>query len=95
VNLVRIEGDPEAALGLRDLADAIVVWSSVDQLEGGRVSVAAYATERAMTEIEGRGFGVTVIVDEESLQARLAELRESSAREGGDDDDERESPLVG
>jgi hypothetical protein len=88
VNLVRIEGDPEAALGLRDLADAIIVWESFDQLEDGRTSVAAYVTDRAVTEIEGRGFGVTVVIDEEGLEARLAELQESSAREGGDDDEE-------
>ena len=94
MNLVRIEGDSEAALGLRDLADAILIWESFDQLEDGRVSVAAYATDRALTEIEGRGFGVTVVTDNAELEARLAELRESSGRADDDDDDE-EPPLVG
>jgi hypothetical protein len=87
VNLVRIEGDAEIAGGLGDIADAIVVWTSFDQLEDGRVSVAAYATDRALTEIEGRGLNVKVVSDNAALEARLEELLGSVGRE--------EPPLVG
>jgi hypothetical protein len=86
VNLVRVQGADEVVRGIRDMEEAIVVWTSLERLDDG-VSVAAYATDAAVTEIEGRGLTVTVVSDNAALDAQLEELLGSIGRE--------EPPVVG
>jgi hypothetical protein len=87
VRLVRIEGPEATVRGLRDVADVVLVPPSTEILDGGRISMAAYATARAVGVIEGRGATVTTVIDDAELKARFADL---DARIGTD-----EPPLVG
>jgi hypothetical protein len=74
VRLVRIEGPDETVRGLRDIADLILVSPSTEILDGGRISMAAYATGRAVALIEGRGATVRTVIDDAELKERFAEL---------------------
>ncbi len=74
MNLIHIEGAEATVLGLRDISDIILVLSSGESIPGGRIRVAAYATDRAITEIEARGVTVTVLMNNAELKAHMDEL---------------------
>lgn len=74
MKLVDIEGPEEVVRGLRDVPDIILVPTSSDILDGGRIRMSAYVTSRAATEIEARGTTLTTVIDEAELEARFAEL---------------------
>jgi hypothetical protein len=74
LNFVYIDGPAEMLLGLKDIRDIDVQLSSSEILPDGQIRVAGYATDEAIGEIQGRGATVTVIFNNEELQARTDEL---------------------
>jgi hypothetical protein len=74
LNLVFIEGSQETLVGLDDIADLILDLKSAEEGTGGNVRVGAYATDRAIGEIESRGATVTILQDNADLQATLDDL---------------------
>lgn len=74
MRLVRIEGPEETVRGVADMPDVILVRPSTDRLGDGRISMAAYASEAAVAEIESRGATVTTKISGAELEARLNEL---------------------
>jgi hypothetical protein len=74
MRLVQIEGAEEVVRGLADLPDVILVPPTTEPLGDGRISMAAYASGRAVAEIESRGATVTTKIDDAELGARLADL---------------------
>jgi hypothetical protein len=74
LNLVRIEGDEATVRELIDIPDIILVLASTDRLGGGRIRTAAYASDRAIGEIEGRGATVTTVMDNAALDGHIQEL---------------------
>jgi hypothetical protein len=65
--MIYIEGDGDTLFGLQDIPDMILELESAIDLETGQFRVAAYATDHAITEIEGRGVSVTVVLDNDAL----------------------------
>ncbi len=55
MNLIRMIGPEATVAGLSDIADLIIIESSGLTLETGDVQLSAYATDRAITEIESAG----------------------------------------
>jgi len=74
LNLILIDGTEDTLLGLQDIPDMILEFGSARALPSGQVRVAAYATDRAITEIETRGATVGMVVNNQDLQARLDDL---------------------
>lgn len=74
MNLVEIEGLEATVRELRDIPDVILVPSSTKFLDEGRIRMGAYATDRAVPEIENRGATVTTVIDNAALAARFADL---------------------
>jgi hypothetical protein len=74
MRLVQIEGTEDTVRGLTDLPDVILVPPSTELLGDGRISMAAYASGRAVAEIESRGATATTKIDDAELAARLADL---------------------
>jgi hypothetical protein len=76
MNQVKIEGPSETVRGLRDIPDLILISAHTDLLGDDRIRTAAYATDRALVEIEARGATFTITMDSEELEAHLDELFE-------------------
>lgn len=74
MNFVQIEGVESAVRRLRDLRDVILVPATTEFLGGGRIRMDAFATDRAIGEIEERGASVTVLEDNDDMRARFADL---------------------
>lgn len=76
MNFIYIDGTETTLLGLRDIPDALLQLATNETLASGQLRVAAYATDRAITEIETRGLMVTIVENNEQLQARIDNLFE-------------------
>jgi hypothetical protein len=76
MNLIQIEGPDETVRGLIDVPDMILVLVSTDRLADGRVRTAAYATDRAIGEIEARGATVERLLDNEQVDEQVAAVFE-------------------
>jgi hypothetical protein len=74
VKLVDIEGPEDVVRGLRDIPDIILVPTSSDSLDGGRLRMSACVTARAVPVIEARGATITTLFDDDETAAHFAAL---------------------
>lgn len=81
MKLVAVEGPEEVVRGLEDIPDVVLVLSTIAFLDGGRIRVSGYASERAIPLVEARNATVTTIIDEAELAARFADLDEAIGQE--------------
>lgn len=72
--MILIDGPENILRGLQDIQDLILELKTARTLSAGQFRVGAYATDRAITEIQGRGATVSIILNNEDLQARIDNL---------------------
>ena len=74
MNIIRIEGSEATVRGLADIPDLILIMNGTDTLGNGDFNTPAYATDRAIGEIQARGASVVVVADNTELEATLDDL---------------------
>jgi hypothetical protein len=74
VNLIVIEGTLEVLAGLGEIFGVIVDMDGTERLDDDNGRVGAFATDDAITEIRSRGATVSILEDNDAVEARLAKL---------------------
>jgi hypothetical protein len=72
LNLVHVDGTPEAVLAVRQRPDVTILGGQ--ELERGRARVSGYVPTEAFSDIEALGATITVVKDEATLQAQDEQL---------------------
>jgi len=74
MNFVYIDGSADLLIGLLDIPDMVLRLKGAETLEPGTLRASAYATDRAIGEVQGRGGVVTTIFNNDEMASRTAEL---------------------
>ena len=74
MNFVKVQGSAELLSDLGDIAGLDLIHKSAVELDSGDLSIAAFATDAGITDVEARGATVEIIMDAAALQAHYDEL---------------------
>jgi hypothetical protein len=74
LNFVYIDGTANTLVSLLDIPDMVLRLKGAQTLADGTVRASAYATDRAITEVQSRGAVVTTIFGNDEMASRTADL---------------------
>lgn len=82
VGLIEIEGPVETLRNLDDVVGLLLVDSTATELENGRWTITAYATDVAVSEVQARGATVTVEMTSAEFTAYMDQVRLETDSDG-------------
>lgn len=78
MNYVRISGSREQLLSVHIVPGLMLQARSANEAEGGQWVVFGYAPDNAITALQGLGYTVDILIDQNAINDHLASLEDDS-----------------